>query len=247
MAKIFRKLRLNSMGSVSGRKYILYAIGEILLVVIGILIALQINNINEERKNRKEEKILLSNFIIDIKNDLDAFDLNIASTTHKMLKIDSLFELLKSPVKHRLEELIKYNLGIPSVDVFLPTSGTYDEAISSGKMALIQDVETRKNIFTYYRNLHSSGTDGVINKFVEEVIFPEWGELVFPSKEILGYLGIESNLPSIDIKQLANNKKYNQLIAQKYASQGSQIENWQHQKESAQGLLNQVKNELENK
>lgn len=40
-------------------KYLKYAIGEILLVVIGILIALQINNLNEERKLRNNEQILL--------------------------------------------------------------------------------------------------------------------------------------------------------------------------------------------
>ena len=50
MLRFFRQLRKDQLMSDKARKYILYAIGEILLVVIGILIALQVNNWNEERK-----------------------------------------------------------------------------------------------------------------------------------------------------------------------------------------------------
>jgi len=59
MLNLFRKIRKNLLGSGQNRKYLLYAIGEITLVVIGILIALQVNNWNEGRKDRqKEQKIL---------------------------------------------------------------------------------------------------------------------------------------------------------------------------------------------
>ena len=59
MLTFFRKIRKNLQGSGQTRKYLLYAIGEIALVVIGILIALQVNNWNERRKDRqKEQKIL---------------------------------------------------------------------------------------------------------------------------------------------------------------------------------------------
>ena len=59
MLTFFRKIRKALLGSGQTRKYIFYAIGEIALVVIGILIALQINNWNEWRKDRVQEiKIL---------------------------------------------------------------------------------------------------------------------------------------------------------------------------------------------
>ncbi|MEN2281330.1 DUF6090 family protein [Algoriphagus sp. SE2] len=50
MIKFFRKIRYNLMSENNTSKYVKYAIGEIVLVVIGILIALQINNWNESRK-----------------------------------------------------------------------------------------------------------------------------------------------------------------------------------------------------
>lgn len=51
------------------RKYLLYAIGEIVLVVIGILIALSINNFYEEIKDRETVRLYLKNFVADLKND----------------------------------------------------------------------------------------------------------------------------------------------------------------------------------
>ena len=55
-------------------KYFKYAIGEILLVVIGILIALQINNKNEERKDRNKEKIILETLLSDLKTNKELVD-----------------------------------------------------------------------------------------------------------------------------------------------------------------------------
>ena len=61
MIKFFRKIRYNLMSENKTAKYFKYAIGEIILVVIGILIALQINNWNEKQKDiEKEQQILLS-------------------------------------------------------------------------------------------------------------------------------------------------------------------------------------------
>jgi hypothetical protein len=78
MIKFFRKIRQNaimnnstskSSGKVS--KYLLYAVGEIALVVIGILIALQINNWNESRKNRIVEKEVLHNMLESLETNIE--------------------------------------------------------------------------------------------------------------------------------------------------------------------------------
>ena len=66
MIKFFRKIRQKLLSENKFSKYLIYAIGEIVLVVIGILIALSINNWNEKRKIRDSEIIYLNN----IKRDL---------------------------------------------------------------------------------------------------------------------------------------------------------------------------------
>tara|TARA_R110001632_G_scaffold71817_4_gene166392 strand:+ start:1649 stop:2404 length:756 start_codon:yes stop_codon:yes gene_type:complete len=67
MITIFRKIRRKLIANNSASKYLLYAIGEIILVVIGILIALQINNANDERKQKKE----LHEYLAKISNNLE--------------------------------------------------------------------------------------------------------------------------------------------------------------------------------
>ena len=80
MIKFFRKIRYDLMEKNKTGKYFKYAIGEIVLVVIGILIALSINNWNEARKNKQTE----NNLLIGLKNEFklnlekidEAIDLN---------------------------------------------------------------------------------------------------------------------------------------------------------------------------
>ncbi len=60
MIQFFRQIRQRLITDNKFSKYLLYAVGEILLVVIGILIALQIDNLNDYGKDREQEKELLT-------------------------------------------------------------------------------------------------------------------------------------------------------------------------------------------
>ena len=70
MIKFFRNIRQNLIIEGKTYKYLKYAIGEIVLVVIGILIALQINNWNEDRKVISREKSYIQSIYKDLKNDI---------------------------------------------------------------------------------------------------------------------------------------------------------------------------------
>ena len=74
MFKFFRNIRQSLLMKDKITKYYKYAFGEIILVVIGILIALSINNWNEARKNRIEQLILINNIIEDLR--LDSIHIN---------------------------------------------------------------------------------------------------------------------------------------------------------------------------
>ena len=69
MIKFFHRIRQKLLRDKQFSKYILYAIGEIFLVVIGILIALQINNWNEEVKNQKNEYSFYREILSDLEKD----------------------------------------------------------------------------------------------------------------------------------------------------------------------------------
>lgn len=70
MIKFFRKIRQNLLMENKTRKYFKYAIGEIILVVIGILIAVQINNWNENRKGKASLNAIYDLVISDLESDL---------------------------------------------------------------------------------------------------------------------------------------------------------------------------------
>jgi len=72
MIKFFREIRQNLLMENKTRKYFRYAIGEIVLVVIGILIALQINNWNDERKAENEIKKFYRATVFDVNEAKDA-------------------------------------------------------------------------------------------------------------------------------------------------------------------------------
>ena len=74
MIKFFRKIRQKLLSKGKTGKYLKYAIGEIILVVIGILIALQINNWNERRKFKNVEKTVLTNIYKNLATDSTHFN-----------------------------------------------------------------------------------------------------------------------------------------------------------------------------
>ena len=70
MLKFFRKIRKNLLTEGNFSKYLLYALGEIILVVIGILIALQIDNWNSEKKDLKAERSYLTSLYGEFSTNL---------------------------------------------------------------------------------------------------------------------------------------------------------------------------------
>ena len=73
MIKFFRNIRKTMLNKGKTSKYFKYALGEIILVMIGILLALQVNNWNEERRNRIKEKAILNELHKDFKKNLEDF------------------------------------------------------------------------------------------------------------------------------------------------------------------------------
>ena len=97
MINFFRGIRKKLADDNKPLKYMRYAIGEILLVVIGILIALQINNWNEYRKERTKEKDVLE----DIINNLNRNNELILNSLEKIKKIDKSSDIVISLIRNK--------------------------------------------------------------------------------------------------------------------------------------------------
>jgi hypothetical protein len=90
MIKFFRNIRHKLLNEGKTTSYLKYAIGEIVLVVIGILIALQINNWNENRKQHLTEKILLTSLKEDLSRNKEIIESNISGLNFILGRIDVL-------------------------------------------------------------------------------------------------------------------------------------------------------------
>lgn len=120
-------------------KYILYAIGEIVLVVIGILIALSINNNNEDKKARKQEIKYLKNLQIDIQTELKNNDTIIAFRDNKAKAGVRMLNFKKLETATDIFELEGTIQTVFWWTTFIPTNNTYKELLSSGNLNYIKN------------------------------------------------------------------------------------------------------------
>ena len=156
MHKFFRNIRQKLLTEGQTNKYFKYAIGEIVLVVIGILIALQINNWNEHRK----EKIRASNYIDRIEEDL-ARSITRSESLIKLNKrilksVTDTQKLLERGTTLNDEEkkTVDYAfLWFPRTTYQLPSMLTYEEMKESGDLHLIEDVKLRNDLAEFYSYL----------------------------------------------------------------------------------------------
>ncbi len=161
MIKIFRKIRQNQIMENKTGKYFKYAIGEIILVVIGILIALQINNWNGKRSLRTQE--------VNILKSLKA-DLTQASTaSKKYINVESTlanqYVFVLSGNEARNSILLKpnadslYTALLWNVDKSFPIINTYTDLKNSGRTNLISNEEIRIKFSVLENSLYGLKTE----------------------------------------------------------------------------------------
>jgi hypothetical protein len=131
-------------------KYLLYAIGEIILVVIGILIALQINNWNEKRKEYNQIEKYANSLAQDLEEDVAMIKVIEYTANQISYRIDSLSNYIRNK---QIEEISNLNLlCLTWLQVYRPYSwirATLDELKSSGSLRLIKNNELSKMIVEY--------------------------------------------------------------------------------------------------
>lgn len=108
MIKFFRKIRQNLLFKGKTGKYLKYAIGEIILVVIGILIALQINNWNEGRKDLAQEQLILMQLQREYISNLNQLDEKILMRNEGLVACNMLLNQIDNPQLVNAEEFYNY-------------------------------------------------------------------------------------------------------------------------------------------
>jgi len=131
-------------------KYLLYAVGEIVLVVIGILIALSINNWNQENDNKIKERSALEGIKTSLNGDLNLYeDIYQKRFDRKKRGIDFLIQASYQSLKVPHDTLMGYFRNMGTDIYFRLDNGPYD-ALKSAGFELIRNKKLRIEIINTY-------------------------------------------------------------------------------------------------
>ena len=177
MIKFFRRIRYDLMEINKTGKYLKYAIGEIILVVIGILVALQINNYNEYRKDRNKEQIILKQLKEDYEANLEQLEQKMEMRNIIVNSAFNIFKFIDHPDKVNRDSLIINIANICNDPTFDPIQ---NDLISSGNLRLISNERLKR----------------LLSNWSSEVVAVQEVELIWSNKvhqqlgPVMGKLGI---------------------------------------------------------
>lgn len=150
MISFFRKIRQKLLSQNRVTRYLVYAIGEIFLVVIGILIALQVNTWNEQLKNRKKEKLILQDLHVEFLKNKENLQATIQHHEAILGSTKQLMNFFNEPESiletYDLDSLIERSLDYKD---FRASQSVIEDLISSGNLNLISSETLRLLIFEW--------------------------------------------------------------------------------------------------
>ena len=147
MIKFFRKIRQNLLSEGKTGKYFKYAIGEIILVVIGILIALQINNWNQNQQNKQSEIEILLGVKEELNNLIERLDQWVEfNKTGERLTREVLAFHKTNANKQTMDSLFSSMI---FVNVFDKGGGLMETLVNDGRLELIRDENIRKKLMRW--------------------------------------------------------------------------------------------------
>ncbi|HKK46781.1 MAG TPA: DUF6090 family protein [Balneolaceae bacterium] len=230
MPTIFKKIRRKLAEENKVKSYLLYAFGEILLVVIGILIALQVNNWNEYRLEREQEQELLLQLQSEYTSNLEQLNEKIALRNTMIHASKQLLDFIDHPEHRNIDSTYIYigqTLLNPTFDPIV------NDIISSGRIELLLNAELRKKltrwtsdvvqvteeevVWTKFTNgIYRSDLKGIVSK---RTIFNRfWKADILSSFQLDQKKGTSLNIGDSkqrsDINLLFNSKKFEDDVAQ---------------------------------
>jgi hypothetical protein len=210
MIKFFRKIRQKLLPENKFSKYLIYAIGEITLVVIGILIALQVNNWNENKKERVQELKLLENFKKSLADDLNYRETSILTYNMARESIDYLISYMDSDLPYT--DSLGYHFAVIVYDWGLTYDFSSYEELKSKGTSIISNESLRTNLLLYYSWAEGIGTSSpnrysiFINNALTE-IYPKHFDKAWPVRWVDNTLKTTSSIPN-DYTELKKDKEF---------------------------------------
>jgi len=154
MLKFFRKIRQQLLSENRFSKYLIYAVGEIVLVVIGILIALQVNNWNEQRKLENTGQEYVYEIYKELKTERSNIDSILSSLSTQYSGTEYVLSVIESE-KQNIKDTIQFTKHFWSTTrlfIIERDLNTFDKLKSSGQSALLKNDSLSTMVDRFYKN-----------------------------------------------------------------------------------------------
>jgi type II secretory pathway pseudopilin PulG len=249
MIKFFRKIRYELMEKNKTGKYLKYAIGEIVLVVIGILIALSINNWNDNRNKRNEELLLLESIEQDFNENKQRLNQTIKAQEKMIFNSNSFITLMANNKGKEVNQdsILKLKSYANSWYRAELVNSSYLTIVNSGKGNYIQNLNLKKRLAEFSTDLESGFEDDYESKeslnFMYKISYEY--DSMFMSKAEKKKLGIDIPKDSIrkSIDLLVSNKFYLGALINKTGIESARLAYQKKLLAQTDEILNEIKSD----
>lgn len=150
MVKFLKNIRLNIIGKKETVRYLKYAIGEVILVMVGILLALQVNNWNEKRKDRGHEIKLLKQLKVDLLDNFSEIRSVYRNIQEKVNSVDSIFIYLEE--NRQVDDTLRNYFDLIQAGLIFNNANTIYKNIESYGLKVLSNDSLRAAITKMYEN-----------------------------------------------------------------------------------------------
>ncbi|MBK7372500.1 MAG: hypothetical protein IPJ09_13875 [Saprospiraceae bacterium] len=213
MIKFFRQIRQKLLEENAPSKYLKYAIGEIVLVVIGILIAFQINSWNENRKLAFAEMEFLEGIKTDLKKDQEYLNIIIQLQIPK-IKVFNIFNTHLPEIYHENQMAVDslFKIYFTSQRTFYPISGSFQSAVSGNQINSYKNKDIISSLIVLYNTTYTRLID---NGEISDERWDYLGKKYSHERRI----GIKKNMSASQLSELLDDMYHHFVHMAWYQSQ----------------------------
>ena len=251
MLRIFRTLRQRLLSENRLSKYLLYAVGEILLVVVGILIALQVNNWNQTRLDKKAETAYLERLMKELEQDLESISATLDLYEGRKKRAEFLMasktnsSIVEAEPTYFIQS-IEYAgyTNTPAV-----SDHTYEEIKSSGRLAIITNESLRSLLSGYYTRVKNREQYTFITQDIQLRYLEHRAGILTDSQQIaMGSLGNDNQYDAVAALavyyRMMAKKEFLDQLPLVIQSKVRTMEELENRRKTVEGLQNLIQQEL---
>ena len=217
--KIFRKIRQSLIKDGKVRNYLAYAIGEILLVMIGILLAFQVNSWNNQRLKSNAARLSYTNIKRQINDDKYLIQSNIDYNNRYLEQFEFANEIIENNARSKIDTLGFIATKLFRYSDFNRNSNIYETLVNSGEISLIRNKEIIERLhdleenYTYINRMEQIHFDVILSAIMPDLttIMKYSDRTVKKPDQLFGY-EIQNGFTILMMIMIEKDEIYNRAI-----------------------------------